>query len=186
LSGRIHQFEAVAFVENFNLREMAQAIPGGRLRAHELRYPLEGVGEVFVYPFGAAVFHDAPAEQRERFLERIRATLRAPARKVVAESFTVREEPGAKIGFADGVLQIGELGRARAAAVAIVVAQSAAMEYYERLVDDLFGRTDALVDRLEKTGTVRARPARLHRFIGEAITSRNEILSVFHLPDKPD
>src|SRR6266853_698728 len=71
VNGRIHQFEAVAFVENFNLREMAQAIPGGRLRAHELRYPLEGGGEVFVYPFGAAVFHDAPAEQRERFLERI-------------------------------------------------------------------------------------------------------------------
>ena len=55
-----------------------------------------------------------------------------------------------------------------------------------RLVDDLFGRTDALVDRLEKTGTVRARPARLHRFIGEAITSRNEVLSVLHLLDKPD
>jgi uncharacterized Rmd1/YagE family protein len=60
------------------------------------------------------------------------------------------------------------------------------MEYYERLVDDLFGRTDALVDRLEKTGTVRARPARLNRFIGEAITSRNEVLSVLHLLDKPD
>ncbi|HWN13731.1 MAG TPA: RMD1 family protein, partial [Candidatus Dormibacteraeota bacterium] len=154
MSGRVHQFEAVAFVENFNLRELAQAIPGGRLRAHELRYPLDGGSEVFVYPFGGAVFRDAPLEQRERFLERIRGTLRAPARKVVAESFTVREEPSAKIGFVDGVLQLDELGPARAAAVAIVVAQSAAMEYYERLVDDLFGRTDALVDRLEKSGTV--------------------------------
>jgi uncharacterized Rmd1/YagE family protein len=186
VNGRVHQFEAVAFVENFNLRELALAIPGGRLRAHELRYPLDGGSEVFVYPFGAAVFRDAPLEQRERFLERIRGTLRAPARKVVAESFTVREEPSAKIGFVDGVLQLDELGPARAAAVAIVVAQSAAMEYYERLVDDLFARTDALVDRLEKSGTVRARPARLHRFIGEAITSRNEVLSVLHLLDKPD
>jgi len=186
VSGRTHQFEAVAFVENFSLRELAQAIPGGRLRPHELRYRLDGGGEVFVYPFGGAVFHDATPEQREAFLERIRATLRGPARKVVAESFTVREEPGARTSFVEGVLQIGELGPARAAAVAIVVAQSAAMEYYERLVDDLFGRTDALVDRLEKTGTVRARPARLHRFIGEAITSRNEVLSVLHLLDKPD
>ena len=105
---------------------------------------------------------------------------------MVAESFTVREEAGARTSFVDGVLQIGELGAARAAAVAIVVAQSAAMEYYERLVEDAFTRTDALVDRLEKSGTVRARPARLHRFIGEAITSRNEVLSVLHLLDKPD
>ena len=185
MKGRTHNFEAVAFVENFSLRELAQAIPGGRLRPHELRYPLDG-GEVFVYPFGAAVFHEVAAEHRERFLERIRATLRGPARKVVAETFAVREEPGARTGFVDGVLQLGKLGPERAAAVAIVVAQSAAMEYYERLVDDLFARTDALVDRLEKSGTVRARPARLHRFIGEAITSRNEVLSVLHLLDKPD
>ena len=185
MSGRTHQFEAVAFVENFSLRELSQAIPGGRLRPHELRYPLDG-GEVFVYPFGAAVFHGVSAAQREQFLERLRATLRGPGRKVVAESFTVREEAGARTSFVDGVLQIGELGAARAAAVAIVVAQSAAMEYYERLVEDAFARTDALVDRLEKTGTVRARPARLHRFIGEAITSRNEVLSVLHLLDKPD
>src|SRR5258707_9804620 len=137
---------------------MAQAIPGGRLRAHELRYPLEGGGEVFVYPFGAAVFHDAPAEQRERFLERIRATLRGPARKVVAESFTVREEPGAKIGFAEGILQLGELGRARAAAVAIVVAQSAAMEQYERLVHHLFGRARGLEAGLENSGSEGRRP----------------------------
>jgi len=186
VAGRTHQFEAVAFVENFSLRELAQAIPGGRLRPHELRYAAEGGGEVFVYPFGAVVFHDVAPGERERVLEQIRATLGAPGRKVVAESFTVREEPVARTGMASGVLQIGELGPARSAAVAIVVAQSAAMEYYERLVDDLFGRTNGLVERLEKTGTVRARPASLHRFIGEAITSRNEVISVLHLLDKPD
>ena len=186
MAGRIHQFEAVAFVENFNLRELSAAIPGGRLRPHELRYPLDGGGEVFLYPFGAAVFHDARPEQRDGFLERIRAALPRLGRKVVAESFSVREEPGARTGLAEGMLHIGELGPARGAAVAIVVAQSAATEYYERLVEDLFRRTDALVDSLEKSGTVRARPSRLHRFIGEAVTSRNEVLSVLHLLDKPD
>ena len=186
MDARTHQFEAVAFVENFNLRDLSQVIPGGRLRPHELRYRLDAGGEVFVYPFGAAVFHDAAPEHRDRFLERIRSAVPRLGRQVVAESFSVREEPGARTGFADGVLHIGELGAARAAAVAIVVAQSAATEYYERLVEDLFRRTDALVDALEKSGTVRARPARLHRFIGEAVTSRNEVLSVLHLLDKPD
>jgi len=185
MSGRTHHFEAVAFAENFPLKDLAAALPGGRLRPHEVRYALEGHGEVFLYAFGAAVFHDAAAEQRDRLLDRIRAAL-PRLRRVVAESFTVREEPGARTGFADGVLNIGELSPARAATVAVVVAQSAAMEYYERLVDDLFARTDALVDKLEKSGTVRARPTRLHRFIGEAITSRNEVLSVLHLLDKPD
>jgi uncharacterized Rmd1/YagE family protein len=184
--GRTHQFEAVAFAENFPLRDLATALPGGRLRTHELRYPLDGKGEVFLFAFGAAVFHDALERERERLLERIRAALPRLGRQVVAETFTVREEAGARTGFADGILHIAELSPARSATVAVVVAQSAAMEYYERLVEDLFRRTDALVDTLEKSGTVRARPIRLHRFIGEAITSRNEVLSVLHLLDKPD
>jgi uncharacterized Rmd1/YagE family protein len=186
MTGRTHHFEAVAFAENFPLRDLAAALPGGRLRPHELRYALDGHGEVFLYAFGAAVFHDTPGDQRDKVLERIRAALPRLGRKVVAETFTVREEPGARTGFVDGVLHIAELSSARAATVSVVVAQSAAMEYYERLVDDLFARTDALVDKLEKSGTVRARPTRLHRFIGEAITSRNEVLSVLHLLDKPD
>ena len=186
MNERTHQFEAVAFAENFPLRDLATALPGGRLRPHELRYPLDANSEVFLFAFGAAVFHDALERERERLLERIRMALPRLGRQVVAESFTVREQPGARTGFADGVLHIAELSPARAATVAVVVAQSAAMEYYERLVEDLFGRTDALVDTLEKSGTVRARPTRLHRFIGEAITSRNEVLSVLHLLDKPD
>ena len=186
MSTRTHRFWAVAFVENFPLRELAAAIPGGRLRPHELRYELGGGGEVFLYPFGAAVFHDASPEQREVFLERIQTALPRLTRKVVAESFTALEEPGARTGLVDGALHLSELGPARVGAVAVVVAQSAAMEYYERIVDDLLSRTNALVTRLEKSGTVPARTGSLHRFIGEAITSRNEVISVLHLLDKPD
>jgi uncharacterized Rmd1/YagE family protein len=39
---------------------------------------------------------------------------------------------------------------------------------------------------LERRGTVSTRTRRLHRFIGEAISSRHEVLSVLHLLDKPD
>ena len=186
MAGRTHHFWAIAFVENFPLREIAAAIPGGRLRPHELRYEVEGGGEAFLYPFGAVVFHDAHPERREQFMERIQSALPRLTRQVVAESFTAREETGARTGLVDGALQLSELGPERAAAVAIVVAQSAAMEYYERLVDDLLARTNALFGRLEKSGTVPARTGRLHRFIGEAITSRNEVISVLHLLDKPD
>jgi required for meiotic nuclear division protein 1 len=70
--------------------------------------------------------------------------------------------------------------------VALTVAQSAAMEYYERIVEQLFQRTGNLVSRLETRGTVPLRTRPLHRFIGEAIANRSEVLSVLHLLDKPD
>jgi uncharacterized Rmd1/YagE family protein len=60
------------------------------------------------------------------------------------------------------------------------------MEYYERIVDQMFGRTDSLVDRLERRGTVSMRTRPLHRFIGAAIGTRSEVLTILHLLDKPD
>jgi uncharacterized Rmd1/YagE family protein len=154
-----HAFFAVAFVENLSLKEIAAAFPEARGSLHELRLTRPEGGEVFLYPFGVVV---------------------------VREDFTVREEEGASIRVAEGVLMIDRLTEARAAIVAQTVAQSAAMEYYERIVEDLFARTGNLVARLEVRGTVPLRVRPLHRFIGEAISTRNEVLSILHLLDKPD
>jgi uncharacterized Rmd1/YagE family protein len=105
---------------------------------------------------------------------------------VVRESFTVREEPGARVDMVDGALAVDRFPPERAAVVALIVGQSAAMEYYERIVAQLFDRTAALVDRLEKKGTVTLRTRALHRFIGQAIATRSEVITVLTLLDKPD
>jgi len=75
----------------------------------------------------------------------------------------------------------------RASIVALTVGQSAAMEYYERIVDQMFVKTDKIVDKLEQKGTISIfRTRALHRFIGQAIGTRSEVFSVLHLLDKPD
>jgi required for meiotic nuclear division protein 1 len=186
MSVRTHQFNAVAFVENFNLRELATAIPGGRLTAKELHLSLALGSDVFFYPFGAVVFHGVPEAERKTWIDDLRAARPGLTRQVVSESFTVREEPGVRTDIVDGALQVEKLTSGRAAVIALITAQSAAMEYYEKLVDDLFSRTAALAEPLEKRGTVSVRTTKLHRFIGEAINSRNEVLSVLYLLDKPD
>ncbi len=60
------------------------------------------------------------------------------------------------------------------------------MEYYERIVDQMFADTDSFVQRLEKRGNISIFTAELHRFIGAAISTRSEVISVLHLLDKPD
>ncbi len=70
--------------------------------------------------------------------------------------------------------------------VALTVAQSAAMEYYEGTVEEMFVQTGRRVERLEEQGTVSLRTRPLHRFIGAAVATRNEVLSMLHLLDKPD
>jgi uncharacterized Rmd1/YagE family protein len=98
----------------------------------------------------------------------------------------VREEASAAPRVEGGVLTLDRMSPDRAKVIAITVAQSAAMEYYEGIVEEMFGRTDRLVERMEERGTVPFGTRPLHRFIGAAIGVRNEVLSVLHLFDKPD
>jgi required for meiotic nuclear division protein 1 len=183
---RESRFNAVAFVENVSLRDWASVFPGGRRSTHELRAALDGGGEVFAYPFGAVVFRDVPPERREAVLERLRKAYPALSPPATQEQFSAREDPTAKAGVTDGTLILDQLTEERVGVVAHTVAQSAALEYYERIVEDLFARTDKLVDRLEMRGTVSLRTRPLHRFIGAAVSVRNEVLAVLHLLDKPD
>jgi required for meiotic nuclear division protein 1 len=181
-----HQFHAIAFEENLSLRPLAAVFPGARITPHELYLPVETSGGIYVYPFGAMVTRDVPPEGREAELARLRRAQPKLTTQIVREEYTVVEDAGAAIGIFDGMLKVDRLTNARAGVVALIVAQSAAMEYYERIVDQLFTRTGSLVEQLERRGSVPFRTRPLNRFIGEAILARNEVLSVLHLLDKPD
>jgi len=183
----VHTFHALAFIENFSLKELAASYPDAK-RAHQhLWYSAATGGSVFIFSFGVVVFLDMGQAGREGELLRLR---KAPSgvrdAQVITEEFTVREIDGTRADMSDGCLVVDSLTPERASMVALTVAQSASMEYYERIVDQMFADTDAFVDRLEKTGNISIFTARLQRFIGTAISTRNEVISVLHLLDKPD
>jgi len=185
-----HQFHALAFVENLPLKELASSYPEAHRTPHELSFELriEGVsaGAVFIYPFGAIVFRDVPLAQREAETARLRAARRGLTDTAAVEELTVLADQKCAPRVAAGVLTLDHLTPERAKVVALTVAQSAAMEYYERVVDDMFARTERIVGELETRGTVPFRTRPLHRFIGTALGTRNEVVSILHLLDKPD
>jgi uncharacterized Rmd1/YagE family protein len=189
MPSRIHQFYAVAFEENFSFRQIAPAFPEARTSPLEMFVPVESDGSdggLYFFPFGAIVTHDVPAEHRERIFNRLTQVLPKLTTRIIREDYSVLQDPSAPIGISNGMLRVDKLTPERAGIVALTVGQSAAMEYYERIVDSLFARTAQLVDRMATRGTVPYRVTPLHRFIGEAISSRTEVLAVLHLLDKPD
>ena len=186
MSARTHTFSCVAFEENLNLKEIAGSFPEAKLSPLELHIS-QDQGDTFVFPFGAVVFHDVGPDRRNAELTRLHKARPGLKTQAVVETYSVREDPDTKIGFADdGTLVVDKLTEGRITVVALTVAQSAAMEYYERIVESLFSRTSTLVGRMERNGTVPVRIRPLHRFIGEAIGTRSEVLEVLHLLDKPD
>ncbi|HUO04423.1 MAG TPA: RMD1 family protein [Candidatus Binataceae bacterium] len=186
MPNRIHQFYAVAFEENFSLRHIAASFPEARVSPLNLYLPVDNDGGVYIFPFGAIVMHDIPPERREIERARISKILPKLTTKVIREDYSVLEDAAAQTGISEGMLRVDRMTAGRAEIVALTVAQSAAMEYYERIVENLFARTGQFVDLLESRGTVPFRIRPLHRFIGEAISTRTEVLSVLHLLDKPD
>ena len=185
-ASRTHYFSAVAFEENLVLRDLHQSFPGAQLSLRQLRGACDGGGEFFLYPFGAIAFRDVAPAAREAVMSRLHRARPGLTTKVVRESFTAREQAGARVEIVEGTLLVDRFTPDRAAVVALIVAQSAAMEYYERIVADLFERTTRIVEPLEKHGTVSLRTRGLHRFIGQAIVTRSEVISVLTLLDKPD
>jgi uncharacterized Rmd1/YagE family protein len=187
---REHEYHAVAFVENFPLREMSAEIASGAIALpisgrplYDLRRPL-GEGEVFYFSFGVIVFRDVPAAERDAEIARLgRKRTLAPA---ADETVRVRVRAGAPLGVEDGSLTVDTLTPGRSRIIALTIAQSAAAEYYERIVEDMFERTAKWVDGLEKRGTVQMTVKPLHRFIGHAVGIRSEVITVLHLLDKPD
>jgi uncharacterized Rmd1/YagE family protein len=186
VSSAKHVFQAIAFVENFTLDELVALFGDARRRPHFVRKSLAPGGVVFGYPFGAIVFLDASAETRDEEVRRLHQVRPTLSEAVVREELRVREVPGAKPEVVGGTLILGAFDDERAGVIAHTVAQSAALEYYERIVEQMFVRTGELVGRLERDGTVPFRTRPLHRFIGAALDTRNEVLAVLHLLDKPD
>jgi uncharacterized Rmd1/YagE family protein len=184
--GTLHTFHAVAFVENFSLKDLGSLYPEARKTHHYISYSAPAGGTVFMYPSGAVVFFDLGQAGREGELLRLKRALPKLSPQVVSEEFAVRERPNTRPDIEGEVLVIDQLTFERAEIVALTVAQSAAMEYYERIVETMFTNTDKLVDRLEKHGTISVVTRSLYRFIGAAIGTRSEVFSVLHLFDKPD
>lgn len=67
----VHRFDAVAFADDFALREIAALFPGTRPGVEGLRLDLPEGGAAFFYPFGVAAFADVAREAREAVLARL-------------------------------------------------------------------------------------------------------------------
>ena len=183
-----HTFHALAYIENFSLKELAAHFPNAKRSHQMLWYPAAAGGTIYLFGFGVVVFFDVGQAGREGELLRVRQAPSAAKRdaQVILEEFTVYERPDARPDVQDGALIVDALTPERASMVALTVAQSAAMEYYESIVDSMFADTDHFVQRLEKRGNISVFTAKLQRFIGAAISTRSEVISVLHLLDKPD
>ena len=159
----------------------------GTVRATKTQVVADCGGETFIlaYDFGAIAFVGVDDATRDMVMDAVKKRIGPEPHPPLEEQSVIMVSPDEKPGVKfDGVV-VRELDRKVVELVALVVAQSAAMEYYEEDVDGILARLNKVSESLAQTGKLSARPKELLKFIGSGMSVHNQVIYTLSLLDTP-
>jgi required for meiotic nuclear division protein 1 len=183
-------FRSYAYTENFDLVSMKKKIkcspalvdPNGALVAQ-----VSENGKMFLYNFGAITFFDVEEPMQKKFIDSIELKLGLKlTQNVMTEHFSLEVNPAAKPKIEFNNVILDKLTIERIEVLALTLAQSAAMEYYETIAKEINLRVMKKIERVSSNALALSIPAPINQIITNAMTVRYEINEVLHLLDKPD
>ena len=133
------------------------------------------------------VFFNVLEEQQKVILDKVKKS-NVPNQPgfTTTDTFSVEvtSEEKHEVGFNKAV--IPSLSYQKARLISMVVAESAALEYFELIVDDLLERTHEISDTLRTQGKLLKETKQLIKFIGFCLTTKQEIIANLYVVDAPD
>jgi uncharacterized Rmd1/YagE family protein len=179
---------AYAFADTFKLKELALCFAGAeiRLEKDEL-YAVFSDGTAVAFDFGAVVFFGCD-KVREQVVHAIARKLPDEPHPPLTEELPIEVDAQATPAYEarfDKVI-VRELSPNVVTIVGVLLAQSAAMDYYDEDVEEVIGRTERITRDLQTRGRLRGRVRELIQFIGSCIHTRNGVIETMALFDKPD
>jgi uncharacterized Rmd1/YagE family protein len=180
--------DAYAFSDTFKLRELVPLFTRHGAIDPKIKdrlvAPMGDGAWALAYDFGSIVFVGVPAAQQVPLVTAIASLLKDEPRPPLTEHFLV--ETGAPLQVQFDRVIVPELGLEIVDIVALIIAQSVAMDYYALDVDKIDEETERIAKQLHSEGRIPGRVKKLVQFIGECMETRNEIISTLALFDKPD
>lgn len=181
---------AYGFEQMFKIRDLARCFTGARLRQTKTEIVAEYAPDRVAvgFDFGAIVFINVPAEERARVLGLVLAEV-APhePHPPLEEDFQVELREGApphgEVRFERVV--VPALDPPTVDVVALLLAQSVAIDYYEEDLHEVLIHLDRRTDSLALKGRIPGSSRDLLRFVGSAISTRNQIIAALAVLDKP-
>ena len=179
---------AVSFSSTMPSKDLALALPNeeGTVWIGKTRVVASYAGDrwIVAYDFGAIVFVNVDPDQQKTVLAAY-AKHAHDDRETTDESLSLVIDAAAEPETRFDRVVVPVLGREIVEIVCFVLAQSAAMEYYERDVDQIFAGLRKASTTIAERGTFRGDEKDLLRFVGNAMITRNEIISTLALLDTP-
>ena len=196
MSGDVYSVEAYSYASRFVLKDIAACLADQRapdaptLRSSKTQLVAAWRPDcvVHAYDFGALVFVNVPEATRKEILAAVFKILAREPHPPLHEDFLVEVRPGSKIEIAmafDRVV-VPELGESTLEVIAMVLAQSVSIDYYDEDTQGILDRLAVMATEVARKGRPFGRQRDLVRFAGSAMAFQAEIIGAILLLDKPD
>jgi required for meiotic nuclear division protein 1 len=142
-------------------------------------------GWAVAHDFGAVVFIGIDDGESRRVMAALVEQIGSEPRAPLEETFAVHIVADATPAVRFDRVVLGNLDARGVEIIALVVAQSVAMEYYEEDVDVLIGALEARSRTLADKGTLPGSARALLQFIGRSVTMRTQVVHTLSLLESP-
>ena len=171
--------------ERIDLRSFAKS---SRVIAQQpVTMPIEGGGIVVLYRYGACVFFDTAAAEREQFLAALGPFIEQPYKRPEHEEISICVSAEKKEGMESGeTVILKDTSVERLQVVAAALGKSVALAQYETDVASTFDKVEPIAAQLEKTGRVGRDVRVLLRHIGRALQNELKMVARVEVIEPPE
>ncbi len=187
-----YKFHAYHLTETLRLKEVSalfeQAVVSRS--ANKLVYQVADHAYLFIYRFGAVVFFNVDENEQKRVISTINEYISrqdralqyyVPTDEMLVEISQSKTE---EVAFEKTILN--ELSFGRLEVLALILAQSTALEYFELKVDKIMQQSTRLVVDMRDKGRLRTRDKKVNQIVGFCMTTKQDIVVMMYLLDKPE
>lgn len=146
-----------------------------------------GSGHGFVFRAGAAAHVGLSETEAQAFIDSLQERLRNPLPTPSAEDVQLVVRPdGDERGLPEGVVVVRGLDLPRLTVVADVLAKAAALDHFERLVQEALDRVEPFAEGLARAGRPNVSLNELNRRLGGAMVAQHRLVGRFAVAEKPE
>jgi uncharacterized Rmd1/YagE family protein len=188
---KTYSFFAYHLTERINIKELAliYQIKPYRLKSDAVifKFPSREEESYFIiYDFGALVFFNIDENTRKQEIEKIKSQISPQSGVITSEEFSLEVSPRMRTKVSFERVKLSILSFEKIELIALILAQSSTIEYFELSVDEILEKSNAIIDELRKSGKMKTKNKDLIRFIGYCLATKQRIVSNLYVVDKPD
>jgi uncharacterized Rmd1/YagE family protein len=180
--------ETFLIAEEVNVKKFRAEFTGTphSASAFEAFYAQENNRYLYVLNYGVIGFVGYSDVEKSDFIKFMKNYCEKPVEGEFKEDLLVDINPAARLTFSYNSVSVPEWNENVVKIIILNIAQSVAMDFYEKLGNEALDSTKKFTDQLEKFGRIRISKTNLLKYIGKTLNVKNSIFDNLYVFNSPD